>query len=115
LFNEIEVFPKPEILTVTRIGPAKTQGKAKTTRPIKVTLVCPEEVKFVLSKAKKLRQNSYPEYQKLKLSPDRSREERAAHKLLVTQSKQRISDDPSKYRFIRDGKIKTVDKALSPT
>ena len=117
LFNEIDAFPTPKVLTVTRIGPVKPQGKTETTRPscrpIKVTLASPEAVKFVLSKAKKLKQNPYEEYKNIYLSPDRSREERAAHKSLVAQLKQKITDNPEKYHFIRDGKIKTVDKKLS--
>ena len=117
MFNEIDAFPTPKVLTVTRIGPVKPQGETETTlpscRPIKVTLASPEAVKFVLSKAKKLKQNPYEEYKNIYLSLDRSREERAAHKSQVAQLKQKITDDPEKYHLIRDGKIKTVDKKLS--
>ena len=117
LFNEIDAFPTTRVLTVTRIGPVKPLGETETTRPrcrpIKVTLASPEAMKFVMSKAKKLKQNPYKEYQNIYLSPDRSREERAAHKSLVAQLKQKITDDPKKYHIIRDGKIKTVDKKLS--
>ena len=115
LFNEIVAFPKPEVLTVTRIGSVKTDSETDTrrVRPIKVTLASPEAVKFVLSKAHKLKQNSYEHWSNIYLSPDRSKEERAAHKSLVAQLKQRIIADGSKYHYIRNGKINTIDKALS--
>ena len=117
MFNEIDAFPTPKVLSVTRVGPVKPLGETEATRPscrpIKVTLASPEAVKFVLSRAKKLKQNPYEEYKNINLSPDRSREERAAHKKLVEQLKQKISNDSSKYHFIRDGLIKSTDKVIS--
>ena len=117
LFNELKVFPKPAVLNATRIGTAKPKDETKearpSCRPIKVILESAEEVKFVLSRAKMLKQNPCEHWKCVYLSPDRSREERAAHKKLVEQLKQKISNDSTKYHFIRDGQIKSTDKVIS--
>ena len=110
LFNEIRAFPKPEILTATRIG---SQKKPDKPRPIKVTLASPEAVKFVLSKASKLKTNNHKHWRCVYLAPDRSKEERAAYSKLTTELKQKISEDASKYHYIRDGKIVSVDRVRS--
>merc|ERR1712176_351066 len=117
MFNEIRAFPKPEVLTATRVGSQKTHDNTGTRkpRPIKVTLASPEAVKFVLSKASKLKLNVYDYWRCIYLAPDRSKEERVAHRKLVAEMKQKISEDSSKYYSIRDGKIISVDKALSTT
>ena len=115
LFNEIGAFPKPQVLTVTRVGYQKADGNISSSRarPIKVTLACPEAVKFVLSKASKLKRNTFDHWKCVYLAPDRSKDERAAHSKLVAELKQKISENSSKYYYIRDGKIISVDKALS--
>ena len=115
MFNEILAFPKPEIVTATRVGAQKSPNNAgsRKPRPIKVTLASPEAVKFVLSKASKLKGNACEHWRCVYLAPDRSKEERLAHSKLVAELKQKISEDSSKYHSIRDGKITSVDKALS--
>ena len=115
LFNEIGAFPKPQVLTVSRVGFQKADGNNGSSRPkpIKVTLASPEAVKFVLSKASKLKRNKYDHWKCVYLAPDRSKDERAAHSKLVAELKQKISEDSSKYHYIRDGKITSIDKALS--
>ena len=72
LFNEMCALPKPEVLTATRVGPQKTQDNtgSKRPRPIKVTLASPEAVKFVLSKASKLKLNVYDHWRCIYLAPD---------------------------------------------
>ena len=115
LFTEILAFPRPDILTATRVGPQKSLKNAgsRKPRPIKVTLASPEAVKFVLSKARKLKGNACQHWRCVYLAPDRSKEERQAHSKLVAELKQKISEDSSKYHSIRDGKIISVDRALS--
>ena len=120
LFNEIGTnCPTPLVLDAARIGTVKPQGEEHETRPncrpIKVTLQSAEMVNLVLSNAKKLKQNPFERWKCLYLSPDRTREERASHKLLVEKVKQKIQDDPSNYHFIRDGQIKSVDKVSLST
>ena len=110
MFNEIRAFPKPEILTATRIGSKKKPDKS---RPIKVTLASPEAVKFILSKASKLKTNNHAHWRCVYLAPDRSKEERAAHSKLTAELKQKITEDAYKYHCIRDGKIVSVDKVQS--
>ena len=115
LYNEILAFPRPDILTATRVGPEKSLKNAgsRKPRPIKVTLASPEAVKFVLSKASKLKGNACDHWRCVYLAPDQSKEERQAHSKLVAELKQKISEDSSKYHSIRDGKIISVDRALS--
>ena len=45
------------------------------------------------------------------IASDRSIEERAIHKKLVKEIKKKIKTEPSKYPYIRDQKIISVDKA----
>ena len=115
MFNEIGAFPKPEILTSTRVGTQKSleNASSRKPRPIKVTLASPEAVKFLLNKARKLRRTKYEHWKCVYLAPDRSREERFAHTKLVAELKKKIGEDSSKYHCIRDGKIISVDKELS--
>lgn len=114
LLNEINIAPRPQILAASRIGTLKVDSaNASKPRPIKVTLVSPETVKLVLGKSSKLKEKLSPHWKCVYLAPDRSKEERAAHSKLVTKLKQMISEDSSKYHYIRDGKIISVDKALS--
>ena len=80
LFNEIGAFPKPEILTATRVGTQKSleNASSRKPRPIKVTLANLEAVKFVLNRARKLRRKKYEHWSCVYLAPDRSKEERVA-------------------------------------
>ena len=54
MFNNIGVYPKPQILAASRIGTNKP-GAEERPRLIKVTLPSPETVKFVLSNASHIR------------------------------------------------------------
>ena len=113
VFCAIEAHPKPKITAARRVGlyqkpENNTSGKP---RPIKVTLGSPEAVKFVLSKANKLRY--VEEWEDTYLAPDRSKEERVAHRKLVAELKQRINEDSDKYHCIRNGKVISVDRKNS--
>ena len=44
------------------------------------------------------------------LTPDRTKEERAAHTKLGNEMKAKIQQDPSKYYYIRNGKVNITDK-----
>ena len=61
-----------------------------------------------LTKAKYLRQSE--RYKTVYISPDRSPEEREAHKQLVLQLKNKRDTDRESHHFIRDGKICSIPK-----
>ncbi len=94
----------PQVLGFSRIG----MRKPGTVRPLKVTLVNSDATRQVLSNARKLKNSS--SYKDVYLAPDRSYEERIAHRKLVQEMKQLFVKDSSKHYFIRDGKIVTVGK-----
>lgn len=107
-FEKTGIVPYPPIHSVYRMG-AKTPGKA---RPVKIQLSCAIHVQRVLSAASKLR--SYEgEFRTVYLAPDRTREQQLAHGKLVKEMKELISNNPSKYYFIRNNKINCIDKVLS--
>ena len=96
--------PYPETLDAYRLG-EKQAGK---TRPMKVTLRNAETVRYLLRRAHRLRDDE--KFKNVYLTPDRSKKERAAHSKLVSEMRGLIEKDSTKYYFIRDGKIKWVDK-----
>ena len=77
LCNEINIWPRPQLLAASRIG---TFVKGKV-RPIKVTVASSEIVNQVLSSASKLK--SSEDLRSVYLAPDRSKDERLAHQILV--------------------------------
>ena len=50
----------------------------------------------------------------LNIAPDRDREERLEHKklVLVAELKQMIAAEPTKYHYIRAGKVLSIDKLI---
>ena len=86
LFCCLNEHPKPQILSVNRLGTWDKNPSA--TRPIKVTLASSEEVKRLLRSSHKLK--SAGDTKHLYLAPDRNREERIAYKNLVVEMKQLI-------------------------
>ena len=95
----------PDPTDAYRLG-EKTAGK---TRSIKVRLGNAETVRLLLSRAHRLRK--FNMYKNVYLSPDRTKKDQAAHSSLVREIKELITKEPKKYHFIRDGKIRSVDKA----
>ena len=49
------------------------------------------------------------------LDPTGLKKEQTAHKKLVTEMKNLIEQNPTKHYYIRDNKIRSVDKRLSST
>ena len=82
-------------------------------RPVKVSLESREAVVRVLSNAKLLRQTSL--YKSVFISPDRTVEERAARKKLVSQLKEKMASEPELYHFIQNGQILSTEKELKVT
>ncbi len=83
-------------------------GKSKSARPVKVTLSNSDAVRSVLMRSHFLRKSS--KYMHVYLNPDRSTEERKAHKELVDTLRIKIKEESEYYHTIRDGKILSKPK-----
>ena len=95
---------KPHV-EVCRIG--KLYG-GEACRPVKAVFSNRSTAQVFLTKAKYLRQSE--RYKTVYISPDRSPEEREAHKQLVLQLKNKRDTDRESHHFIRDGKICSIPK-----
>jgi len=98
-----------DIVAAYRIGVKKREDGRP--RPIKVTMNSNESVKEALSRANHLKKSLCTTYHSWFVAPDRNREEQATHKKLVAQLKEKISAEPSKYHYIKDGKVLSVVNA----
>ena len=96
-------FNPPKIVDSYRVG-RKTPGKS---RPIKVELKHPTDVIVLLKRAGKLRST---DMSSVYLSPDRNKQEQAAHSKLVAEMRTMIKEDPNKFYFIRNNKVNFIDK-----
>ena len=96
----------PDTLNVYRLG----KQVSDKTRPIKVEFRSSSDVDVILKNAFKLKADS--DLKSVYLSPDRTKEQRAAHGKLVKQMKEMITRDSSKHYFIRENKVESVDKKL---
>ncbi len=85
-------------------------GKKKESvdRPIRVTFHSREAAADVLRYSKELRLND--DFKHVYINPDRTIAERLEHKKLVDLLKQKIKDDASKYHYIKNGTICSIDK-----
>lgn len=101
LFQQLGEKPRVEAVRVGK----KTEGKS---RPVKVTLSTSTLAHHILMKASKLRR--VEQHKNVFISPDRSPEQRAAHRELVLQLKKRAGDEPSSRHYIRGGKVFSVNK-----
>ena len=109
ILNEIwQHHDHPDIVAVNFIG-TKKQDNGRH-RPIKVTLNSNESVKMVLGKAPNLKKLQTLAYRTWYITPDRNREEQAAHQKLVSELREKIKTDSTRYHYIKDGKVMSVDK-----
>ena len=109
VINEIwQYHDAPSIVAANPIG-AKQLDNGRP-RPIKVTLRCSESVRMVLERAYKLKKSQTTYHHTWYITPDRNREEQAAHKKLVAQLREKITADSTKYHYIKDGRVLSVDK-----
>ncbi len=97
LLGELDEKPHFE---ATRVGLKKP---GSTTRPIKITLRTSTARHQILLKTSRLRR--VEKRKDVYICPDRSREERAAQKLLVTDLKRLNEENPGRKHFIRGGKV----------
>ena len=99
-------FNPPKLVDSFRVG-RKTPGK---TRPVKIEMKHPTDVLVLLKNAGKLKTT---DFRSVFLSPDRNKQEQAAHSKLVAKMRAMIKEDPSKYYFMRnnEAKVNSVDKS----
>jgi hypothetical protein len=99
----LDIGEKPRI-EASRLGRVCKTG---IVRPVKVALSSASTVNQILMKAKNLKESS--KYGAVFICPDRSPVQRAQHKQLVAELKQKNNEDKTKRHFIRGGKICSVD------
>ena len=99
----------PDVVAANFIGARKREDGRP--RPIKVTFQSNESVKLVLAKAHNLKKSKVKTYHTWFISPDRNFEEQAAHQKLVAKLKDNIKADSTKFHYIKDGKVLSVDKS----
>ena len=92
-----DVEEKPHVSDCVRVG------KEDSKKPVKVTLRSPEAVSQILAKSSKL--SKIDGRRSVYLKPDRSQEEREFYANLTREMKQKMTDNPEKYFFIRNRKI----------
>ena len=98
---------KPRIVSCCRMGRTVSDG-GPAIKPIKFTLSGSDHVRQVLSKARGLRE--VEGYESVYISPDRSAEQRAAFKKLVSAVKQKRLLEPGRVHVIRNNKIVSSEK-----
>ena len=81
----------------------------RKSRPVMVQMMCAYQVLRILKCAHRLRQQQR-EFRTVYPTPDRTKEERAAHIKLVNEMKAKIQQDPSKYYYIRNGIVNITVK-----
>ena len=89
---------------------AKRLGRNKSgehVRPVRVVLQGSQAIRQILVKAVKLRETEV--FKSVFISPDRTPEQRAAQRELVTEVKRRRVAEPHKRHFIRGGTVASVD------
>lgn len=96
LFQQLGEKPRAEAIRVGK----RAAGKS---RPVKVTLSSSSIAHQILMKARNLRRVEQHKY--VFISPDRSVEQRAVHRELVLDLKNRSANEPDKRHFIRGGKV----------
>jgi hypothetical protein len=99
-----DINEKPRVIECIRIG-TPANGKP---RPIKVKLPSSDAVLSVLRNAKALKDSNTNKA--TFIGPDRSKEERAAHKKLVEKMRAKMKEEPENYHYIQRGMVISVKK-----
>ena len=97
VFSELGMKPATE---VCRVG--KTGNQARP-RPVKLVFSCASTARHVLVQARKLRISE--KFSSVFIRPDRTVEERSAHKLLIEELKKKREDDPGKNTSSKVGRL----------
>ena len=104
IFAELDEKPR---VTACRIG-KKSPGASSVCRPVKVSLASSISARQILSKTRRLKQME--RRKSVYICPDRSPEERAARKGLVSELKKITAEQPDREHFIRHGTVFSKDK-----
>ena len=102
-----EIGERPLVRDCCRVGIKKTA--AKTPRPIKFSLSNSDHVNQVLRSARQL--HSKEGYRSVYICPDRTVEERRAHKKLLDLLKEKRTAEPDRTHFIRNNKVLSFDSS----
>ena len=105
---QLNLKPKVDVCRIGSGVQSTSKDSANKPRPVKVTVASTAIVKEVLSRAKYLKNCSG--FGGVYLSPDRSVEQRAEHRKLVLELKQRLVDQPGKRHFIRGNTVVSTEK-----
>ena len=105
---QLNLKPKVDVCRIGSGVQSTSKDSANKPRPVKVTVASSAIVKEVLSRAKHLKNCSG--FGGVYLSPDRSVEQRAEHRKLVLELKQRLVDQPGKRHFIRGNTVVSTEK-----
>ena len=106
---QLNLKPKVDVSRIGSCVQSTSQDSAnRKPRPVKVTVASSAIVKEVLSRAKYLKDCSG--FRGVYISPDRSVEQRAEHRKLVTELKQRLVEQPGKRHFIRGNTVVSAEK-----
>ena len=102
MFSELRIKPA---MDVCRVGKS---GDKNRPRPVKAAFSCGSTARHILVQARKLRGSE--KFSRVFIRPDRTLDERSAHKLLVEELKKKRAGDPDQKHFIKGGEIVTVRK-----
>ena len=105
IFEQLGEKPR---LESRRLGKKRSNSAV---RPVKVSLSSSNFVKQILEKSRNLRQTD--NFKTVFLSPDRTPDARIQHKELVSKLKEKLTLEPQKRHFIKEGKICSVDNTVS--
>ena len=96
------------LLEARRLG---MKAKSTAPRPVKVMLSSVTTAQQILGKSRQLRNSKYND---VYLTPDRTAEQRAEHRLLVQQLKKKGGEEPGRHHYIKDGQIFSTDRKTAP-
>ena len=100
-----EIGEKPLVRDCCRVGVKKSA--VRIPRPIKFSLSNSDHVNQVLRSARQL--HSKEGYRSVYICPDRTAEERRAHKKLIELLKEKRKTEPNRTHFIRNSKVMSFD------
>lgn len=102
----LELGEKPRV-AASRLG-TKSPGAS---RPVKVTLGSSTSIHQILTKARELKQ--VERLKSVYICPDRSPDQRAARRRLVTDLKKAAETQPDRHHFIRGGRVCSEAKSVT--
>jgi hypothetical protein len=107
--NVFELLGEKPKIVASRLG-----KKVKSDpRPVKVTLRNATTVQHLLAKSRQLRDSD--KFKTVFLSPDRTAEQRAEHRELVQQLKDKVNEEPLRYHYIKGGQLYSTDPKKQTT